>query len=68
MWHALILWADNGWIDERTEHPWDLPNRLSLPRETWSEQPQGKGAPWTSRYTNERGDVLVITRPGGTLD
>lgn len=67
-WHVLILWANNGWIDERTERPWDLPNRMRLPREDWREMPQGNGAPWTSRYVNDRGDVLVITRPGGTLD
>jgi len=67
-WRLLFVWAWNGFVIVDTDHIWQTAMDMHFGHRTDVTLVKGDHAPWTSRYVNDKGDLMVVTRPRGTLD
>ena len=63
---VTMVTAQSAVIQIATDTPWPTIRTRFAPA-TWVEV-TGRFAPWVTRFTNERGDILIINMPGGTND
>lgn len=63
---VTLITAQNGIIQIATDKPWTV-IRARWGNDIWVEQ-TGHFPPWSTRFLNDRGDIIIIDMPGGTLD
>jgi hypothetical protein len=65
-YQVLILSASNEWTAFTTDTPW--PDLFSKYHIGDVAEMNGNFAPWTMRFIDSNGTIIIIDMPGGTLD